>query len=297
MIECVNIGKNYENVEALKNINFNISPGSTLGIIGQNGAGKTTLFKIILDLIKADKGKIIWRQNIDIQNQIGYLPEERGLNVKRSVENQIKFLAKLKGMASDEIDKKIDYWLEKFQVEVDRREKIEALSKGNKQKIQIICSIIHRPKLLVLDEPYSGLDPVNAKILSDGISELSKEGTSIIFSSHNMSNVENVCEKIIMLKNGEIVLNGFINEIRENYGDNIVYIENLPEIKQEINRLNLIESIEEQKNNILKIILKDSKAGKEIFKIVCSLGYIKLFKQTSPTLDEIFRLKVSENVG
>ncbi|WP_282919572.1 ABC transporter ATP-binding protein [Ignavigranum ruoffiae] len=296
MIECINLEKNYGKNKALNNINFKMPVGSTLGVIGQNGAGKTTLFKIILRLIEADKGKVVWKKGIDVQNQVGYLPEERGLNIKRTIEDQIRFLAKLKAMPIHKIDQQIDYWLEKFEVQVNRKDKIESLSKGNKQKIQIICSIIHRPKLLILDEPYSGLDPVNAKILSDGIAELSQEGTTIIFSSHNMTNIENVCENIIMLKAGEVVLNGSINEIQEIYGDNIVYIDNSPVIKQKIHQIKLIESIEEQKNNILKITLKDSKIGKEIFDIVCSQGYVKLFKQTSPTLDEIFRQKVSEHV-
>lgn len=295
MLQLKNLNKYYNNQKVLNNISFNLKNNQTLGVIGQNGAGKTTIFRLLLNFIEPDNGSIIWHQNnIDLHNQVGYLPEERGLTLNRTIEEQILYLGKLKNMSTNDILSEMEYWFDKFEVTANKKQKIESLSKGNQQKIQLICSIIHRPKLLILDEPYSGLDPVNSSLLSNGINELKNNGTTIIFSSHNIDNVESTCDELIMINKGNIVLNGAIDDIQKSFGSTNVFIENTKYNKDEISKLPGVLTIKEKKNNILKLHVSKPEIGKEIFKIVTKKGYTSLFKQSPPTLEEIFKMKVSE---
>ncbi|SEI86938.1 AAA domain-containing protein, putative AbiEii toxin, Type IV TA system [Alkalibacterium gilvum] len=199
-------------------------------------------------------------------------------------------------MKNDSIIKETNYWFDKFEVTVSKKQKIKSLSKGNQQKIQLICSLIHKPSFLILDEPFSGLDPINFELLINGILELKKSGTTIIFSSHNMVNVEQVCDELIMLKKGSIVLKGDIESVRESFGRTNIFLESSLDDKI-FNHLDEILSIEKYKSNIRKITVSNPDVGKEIFDIVSKEGYISMFSQQPPSLEEIFKFKVGETVG
>ena len=292
MLEAVNLTKYYDNQIVLDQLNLKLNKGETLGIIGQNGAGKTTAFRIILDFIQPDSGKIIWNKSYkEVLNNIGYLPEERGLDLKRSIEEQIIFFGKLKGMSTSQIITQMNYWFQEFQVTAFGKQKIGSLSKGNRQKVQLICSIIHNPDFLILDEPYSGLDPVNASLLSNGIDQLKKLGTTIIFSSHNMNNVEDVSDKLIMLKEGKTVLNGTVDQIKNQFGKTNILIENNEKNKSIFKNDSRILSIQENIDNTLELKISDENTGREIFDIVTEDGFTSTFKQTFPSLEEIFKIK------
>ena len=228
MLEVKNLRKTFGNLTAVEDVSFTIRPGEIMGLIGQNGAGKTTTFRIILDLLTADEGEVLWenkRLSKKIFNKIGYLPEERGLYPKVSIENQILYFAQLRGKKKSEISPLIDDWLKKFDVKGKKTDKVKTLSKGNQQKVQLICTLIHEPELIILDEPFSGLDPVNAELLEEGIREAQSKGARIIFSSHNMNNVEELCDSLIMLKNGRQVLHGAVRDIREQFGRTKLFLE------------------------------------------------------------------------
>lgn len=293
MLKISNITKLFGGHTALSDVNFDLESGKTLGIIGQNGAGKTTIFRLILGFADPDRGEIKWtyKKNGDFFDTVGYLPEERGLNLKRTIDEQLQFFGALKGMTSAEVNEGMDYWFNKFNVTATKKQKIGSLSKGNKQKIQLICSIIHHPDFLILDEPYSGLDPVNASLLSDGISKLKEDGTTIIFSSHNMDNVEHISDNLVMLNKGEVVLNGSISEIKNSFGNTNILVENKPGLKVLLAKNPDVLSLSEKKDNTLKIRISHEKAGKDIFSLATADGYTNHFSQSPPTLEEIFKIK------
>lgn len=197
MLEVSNLRKSFGETVAVDGLSFTIEPGEIMGLIGQNGAGKTTTFRLILNLLVANAGQTLWNgESIGegLLDNIGYLPEERGLDEKLTVEQQLLYLGQLNGMTKREVTESIDTWMERFQVKGDRKDKISSLSKGNQQKVQLIATLMHEPDLIILDEPFSGLDPVNAELLEDGIRHAAKRGASIIFlviiwpmSSHSVS--------------------------------------------------------------------------------------------------------------
>ncbi|KMO61996.1 sodium ABC transporter ATP-binding protein, partial [Lacticaseibacillus rhamnosus] len=221
MLEVKDLVKTFGTMTAVDHVSFTVKPGEIMGLIGQNGAGKTTTFRMILNFLTPDAGTISWNgqpltaKDYDI---IGYLPEERGLYPKMRVQDQIVYFARLRGMKTAEIKARIPEWLERFQVKGRATDKIKDLSKGNQQKVQVIATMIHMPKLVILDEPFSGLDPVNASLLMAGIEMLKDNGAAIIYSSHDMANVEAISDHLVMLKQGRMVLNGAVNAIRESFG-------------------------------------------------------------------------------
>ena len=199
-LEISDVTKVFGNNKAVDSININVPSGSMYGFLGGNGAGKTTTFRMILQLLTPTSGSILYKGKkigYDMTNSIGYLPEERGLHPKLTVKEQVLYLAELKGMSRKEADQALDYWLERFKVTENKTKKIEKLSKGNQQKIQLIASIIHNPELIILDEPFSGLDPINVELLKDAVKDLNKNGSTIIFSTHRMEHVEELCENYI----------------------------------------------------------------------------------------------------
>ncbi|KAF1303452.1 MULTISPECIES: ABC transporter ATP-binding protein [Enterococcus] len=293
MLEVKHLVKTFGEYTAVDDLSFSIQDGQIMGLIGQNGAGKTTTFRLILDFLKADRGEVLWNgQPLSAKeyNIIGYLPEERGLYPKVSIQEQLIYFARLRGKTKQEIEPKIDEWMEKFQVKGKKTDKVKSLSKGNQQKVQLIATLIHEPKLVILDEPFSGLDPVNAELLKNGIIELKEKGSCVIFSSHNMDNVEKICDHLIMLKDGRTVLNGKVHEIRESFGRTKVFLESgltLEDVQQ-------VEGVYEAKtreDGSLEITLTDPDAGKEIFVRATQNGYIPMFNQQPPTLEEIFKWK------
>ena len=204
-----NIFKSFDDFSAIKDLTLSIKKGQMVGFVGKNGAGKTTIFRMIMGLINPTSGTITYgkdENNVEFYDRVGYLPEERGLHSKYSVEKELRYLACLKGMSSTEYNKEIDFWLNEFQMTNLRKNKIDSLSKGNQQKIQLISSIIHRPELLILDEPFSGLDPIGVNLLKNVVQDLNSKGTTIIFSSHRMEHVEELCSEVYMIDKGEILI-------------------------------------------------------------------------------------------
>ena len=293
MLELQNLKKTFGSLTAVDEVSFKIQDGEIMGIIGQNGAGKTTVFRLILNFLTADKGTVLWnghplkKTDYDI---IGYLPEERGLYPKVTIEDQIIYFARLRGKTKKEIKPLIDNWMKKFDVKGKKTDKVKSLSKGNQQKVQLICTLIHQPKLVILDEPFSGLDPVNASLLEEGIKELKQQGACVIFSSHDMNNVEEICDSLIMLRNGKVVLEGQVHDIREKFGRTKVFLETTLSDETLLQQPGVI-NLKKTKDGLTLLDLSDPKHGKELFETVTRDGYIPTFSQQPPTLEEIFRMK------
>lgn len=236
MLNVTNLTKHFGQTTAVRNVSLSVRPGEILGLIGQNGAGKTTTFRMLLNLLQPDSGSVTWQDRPLTQfsrEMIGYLPEERGLYPKMTVADQISFFAELHGMKRAEAMANLDQWLDQFQVKGKPSDLIKDLSKGNQQKIQLIAAMIHMPKFIILDEPFSGLDPVNASLLEAGIRRLRDAGSAIIYSSHDMGNVETISDQLVMLKNGEVVLSGKLDAIREQFGQTRLHIQS-PLTQQEL---------------------------------------------------------------
>lgn len=296
MLEVKNLRKTFDDYCAVDNLTFTVKPGTIMGLIGQNGAGKTTTFRLILDFLKADRGEVFWDGRPIGKNEydiIGYLPEERGLYPKVTIEDQLLYFAQLRGKTKKEIEPKIDEWMERFQVKGKKTDKVKTLSKGNQQKVQLIATLIHEPKLIILDEPFSGLDPVNAELLKEGILSLKNSGSCVIFSSHNMDHVEKICDHLIMLNNGQTVLNGVVHEIRQSFGRTKVFLESNLTL-DEIQAIAGVEQIKVHEDQSFEITLNDPEAGKVLFTAATKDGYIPMFNQQPPTLEEIFKQKVGE---
>lgn len=295
MLQVENLNKSFGSKQVLFDINFQADNGKILGLIGKNGSGKTTLFHSILKFVKY-QGKII----IDGQpfssrdyNSVGYLPEERSLMPKLTVLEQVSFLASLKGMKKDEVKHDLQDWMQKLEVKGQITDKIKSLSKGNQQKIQLIATLIHQPNLIILDEPFSGLDPVNVEIIKEVILQEKKRGATILFSDHDMSNVEELCDDVVMINNGHIVLSGAVNDVRNNFGLTRLFIRtdlNLDNVKN----LPGVEDAILQNNGIYKLWLTDASYGEEIFNTLSHGKYLQTFDQEPPTLDEIFKMKAGE---
>ena len=296
MLEAKNLKKSFGDLTAVNDVSFTIKKGEILGMIGQNGAGKTTTFRLILDFLTADSGEVLWNGKPltkEDYNIIGYLPEERGLYPKVTIEDQLIYFARLRGKTKKEVKPLIDMWMEKFQVKGKKTDKVKALSKGNQQKVQLIATLLHDPKLVILDEPFSGLDPVNAGLLEAGIKELKDRGACVIFSSHNMNNVEEICDHLLMLRDGSAVLKGTVKEIREQFGRTKLFLETTMS-KKELNELPGVKNIQLSKDGVYMIDLEDASYGESIFNKVTQNGYIPTFSQQPPTLEEIFKKKAGE---
>ncbi|UQS86234.1 ABC transporter ATP-binding protein (plasmid) [Nicoliella spurrieriana] len=295
MLKINQLSKRFNNVQALQNVSFNVLPGRILGLIGQNGAGKSTTFHSILNFINYT-GTINWNGQPVTQatfDQIGYLPEERSLMTDLTVQKQITYFARLKGKPTKWTTPRIEQWLQQFEVKGSRKDKIKTLSKGNQQKIQLICTLIHEPQLIILDEPFSGLDPVNADLLKKAILSAKQAGAAIIFSSHNMANVEEICDDLVMLRNGQVVLNGAVQDVRNQFGKNELFV-TTEMTSDELGALPGVKNVFTRGIHQYKLILTDPAAGKELFNLISHGEYIEEFSQQPPSLDEIFREKVGD---
>lgn len=218
MITVENVSKYFNRQTILHDVSFVLNEGEILGLLGPNGAGKTTLMRIINQIISADKGHVTFDGNLIQEKhllEIGYLPEERGLYQSMTVEKQIAYLGRLRGMSSVDVKHQLNYWLDKFDIQAWRKLRIEELSKGMAQKIQFICTVLHAPKVLILDEPFSGFDPLNIELIRQELLEFKKKGHSIIISTHNMNSVEEICDRAVLINKGQKLLEGSIQEIRE----------------------------------------------------------------------------------
>lgn len=297
MLVVEGLTKHFGDVTAVDDVSFRIPNGKILGLIGQNGAGKSTTFRLILDFIDMDDGTVFWdgrKLTEKDYNIIGYLPEERGLYPKVTIEDQLIYFGRLRGKKKKEIVPLIDKWMDKFQVKGKKTDKVKSLSKGNQQKVQLISTLIHEPRLIILDEPFSGLDPVNAELLKQGILDLKEQGSCVIFSSHNMENVEKICDHLVMLRNGEMVLDGTVEEIRESFGRTYLEVET-PLSKEELLVVPGVLDVKTVRDNYYHIKLATSEDGKRVFEEVMKVSdYVPVFNQQPPTLEDIFKMKVGE---
>lgn len=297
MLEVSNLRKSFGETVAVDGLSFTIEPGEIMGLIGQNGAGKTTTFRLILNLLVANAGQTLWNgESIGegLLDNIGYLPEERGLDEKLTVEQQLLYLGQLNGMTKRKVTESIDTWMERFQVKGDRKDKISSLSKGNQQKVQLIATLMHEPDLIILDEPFSGLDPVNAELLEDGIRHAAKRGASIIFSSHNMANVESLCQSVVMLKNGRQVLGGTIDEVKSLFDRLKIYLE-APIATAELEAISGVQSVEQLDARHRLIHIEQEAVGRDVFEAAHQSGTVYQFSQQAPTLEEIFKERAVES--
>lgn len=289
MLKVENVTKKYGELTAVDNLSFEVKNGEIFGLLGLNGAGKTTTFRMILGLLDDYDGKITIdgkKIDYDITDKIGFLTEERSLLTKLTVKEQLVYYGVLKSITLEELDKKIDYWLEKFDVLEYKNKKIKELSKGNQQKIQFISSIINEPKLLILDEPFSGLDPINVELFKKVILDLKKKGTSIIFSSHRMEHVELFCEKLVVLVKGKSVINGYLSDIKRDYKKKNIFVVgdiDIDIVKKQKGVRNIDKVFDEYVISIDSDEYIDS-----IFKCISKFDNIRKFSVEDPSLNEIF---------
>ena len=293
MLKVEHVTKYYGEHLAVKDLSFTVKEGEIFGLLGVNGAGKTTTFRMITGLLDKTEGQITFNDkkvDYNITDQIGFLTEERSLLTKLTILEQAKFYGGLKGLTEKEIEERLDYLLERLKISEYKTRKIKELSKGNQQKVQFIMAIINKPKLLILDEPFSGLDPINIELFKDLILELKKEGTSIIFSSHRMDHVEYFCESLVILVKGQTVLSGNLKEIKESYRKKNIRIEgNINE--EELLKIKGVIKIDKSSSEYI-INIEDQKVIEEVFKYITKCKNITKFVVEEPTLNEIFIEKV-----
>ena len=290
-----NVSKTFVGKKAVDGISFSLNKPGVFGLLGTNGAGKTTTIRMLLGIIKKDNGEITWNgKKVDRKSvNFGYLPEERGVYPKVKIYDQLMYFAELKGMKKQEADAAIKDWAKKLKVEEYMQMPAEKLSKGNQQKIQFMTAVIHNPELVVLDEPFSGLDPVNTELLKNIIIDLVKEGRYVIMSAHQMSTIEEFCSDILILNKGKTVLQGNLREIKDQYPANRVQIETNESITENIAKLGL--EIENEKNNEYTIkIDNEEQAHNLLNELVKDRKTINKFEITKPTLNDIFIEKVGE---
>lgn len=293
VLELNEVTKRFGSFTAVDHLTLKIPEREIFGFLGANGAGKTTTFRMILGLLNPSTGSVTWDGkpvNYSISSLIGYLPEERGLYPKLKVNEQMVYLAKLRGMQKKEVLKELDYWLERFKVPEYAGKKVEELSKGNQQKIQFIAAVIHKPKLLILDEPFSGLDPLNVELLKDAVLELKENGTTILFSSHRMEHVEEMCEHLCILHKGKPVVQGALKDIKRAYGrKNLVIHADFA-----LDELLQFPGVAQGKKTAEGIYLqiKEEAVAQRIMKSIVDKGFISKFELEEPSLNDIFIEKV-----
>lgn len=294
-LKLENVKKSYGDKTVVDNISLEIDKPGVFGLLGTNGAGKTTTIRMILGIIKKDFGEITWNgKTVERKNvNFGYLPEERGIYPKTKIYEQLLYFARLKGMDNKEADISIKKWTEKLKVSEYLNMTAEKLSKGNQQKIQFISAILHEPELIVLDEPFSGLDPVNAELLKNVILDLVSEGKYIIMSSHQMTSIEEFCTDLLILNRGKTVLKGNLKEIKEGYPANRISLSTKENVDKYINELNL--EIYNSKDNDYEIKIQNEEQGYKLFDILAKNNIKVLkFEIKKPSLNDIFIEKVEE---
>ena len=294
-LKVTNVTKSFLDKKAVNNISFTIDSPGVFGLLGTNGAGKTTTIRMMLGIIKKDSGEITWNgKNVTRKNvNFGYLPEERGIYPKAKVIDQLVYFGKLKGIKKEEAIEKVKYWAKKLEVEQYLEMPAEKLSKGNQQKVQFIIAVMHDPELIILDEPFSGLDPVNAQILKDVILELVKNGKYIVMSSHQMTQIEEFCTDVVILNKGVTVLKGNLKEIKNSYPCNKLEISTKENINNYIESVGL--NVNFSKDNEYIIDISGEEKANDLLKSL-TLNNVKIMKYElkRPSLQDIFIEKVGE---
>lgn len=296
MLYINEVHKSFGEVKAVNGVSLEINPGEIYGLLGANGAGKTTMFRMILNIIKPDSGVIQYNnQTMSIENSylFGYLPEERSLYQREKVADQLVYFAKLKGLTSKEANIKLDYWLEKFEVTEYKHRKVKELSKGNQQKIAFIAALIHDPEIIILDEPFTGLDPMNTKIFKTLIQEIASNGKTIIFSSHQMDVIEELCDRLAIMKKGKIILEGKLHDIKEKYKKKNVFIQGEDISQDDFTHIKGVVSVTNQRNDLV-VSIEDKSVIESLLQVIKNKKVITKFVQEEPSLDEIFISKMGE---
>ena len=296
MLKVENVTKYYGDILAVDDLSFSVSPGEIFGLLGVNGAGKTTTFRMIMGLLDMTKGNITLNDKVidyNVTDTIGFLTEERSLLTKLTVKEQAIYYGVLKGMKESAVLERLDILLEQFGVPEYKDRKIKELSKGNQQKIQFITAIINEPKLLILDEPFTGLDPINVELFMEVIKEYKEKGSMIIFSSHRMEHVELFCEKLVILVNGKSVLAGNLKDIKKQYRKKNIHIIGDVDIN-ELQNIQGVVSVEANESEYVVKIENDEYIN-DIFAYVSKCSNITKFNVEEPTLNEIFVSKVGES--
>lgn len=294
-LEVKNIFKNFSDKEVLKGISFSAESGEAFGLLGRNGAGKTTSIRILMDVFPSDSGEIlIDGKPIDHSKiRIGYLPEERGLYPKKKIVDQLVYFAMLNGLSKHDALKSVDNWLNRLQMIEYKNKRLDTLSKGNQQKIQLVTALAHNPQIIILDEPFSGLDPVNAMTLKEVVKEEISRGKIVIFSSHQMNYIEEFCDKIAIINNGKIAIQGSIREIKRNYTRNRLVIST--EYPQKIIS-HFGSRCMADKNGELTIKLKSAEDKNKTMKEIIDNFDVDEIKVFEPSLNDIF-VKYTNNGG
>ncbi|MGB7534043.1 MAG: ATP-binding cassette domain-containing protein [Halobacteriota archaeon] len=283
ILDVKNLTKSFDAKIVLNDLSFDLEKGEIFGLLGPNGAGKTTMIRIILDIIRADHGEIkIFGEEFDesLKERIGYLPEERGLYQKITVLECLRYFAELKSVKKSE--DKIDFWLDKVGLRDYKKKKIEGLSKGMQQKIQLVAAFIHNPELLILDEPFSGLDPINTKLAKDILLDLKREGKTIILSTHQMDQVERTCDRILMINRGKRVLYGSLDEIKSHYKESLVV-----EYEGDLRRVEGVKKIDDY-GKYAELSLEEDTNQQEVLKRLIEIVGVRRFEMKAPSLNEIF---------
>ncbi len=300
-LDIRNVEKKFINQYALQNVSLTVPENKIYGLLGPNGAGKTTLIRIINRITGPDKGEVLFKgQKIKMEDvfRIGYLPEERGLYKKMKVGEQALYLAQLKGMTRYDAIKKLKYWFEKFEIQPWWEKKVEELSKGMQQKMQFVTTVVHEPELLIFDEPFSGFDPINTNLLKKEVLDLKKKGSTIIFSTHNMGSVEELCDNITLINNAQNLLEGSIDEIRNKYKSNIYEIEFNGDPEKLESSLNsnyeIIKKTKVNGNHAVHIKLHHQTSDNELLSLILPVVEVISFKETIPSMNDIFINVVNE---
>jgi ABC-2 type transport system ATP-binding protein len=295
-----NIVKRYSNHLALDRVSINVTEGTIFGLLGPNGAGKTTLLRIINQITAPDEGELFYEgrkfSSADIAS-IGYLPEERGLYKKMKVGEQALYLARLKGLSRHDAMEKLKYWFGKFEIQAWWNKKVEELSKGMQQKVQFVTTILHEPRLLIFDEPFSGFDPINANLLKNEILELKKKGSTIIFSTHDMGSVEELCDNISLINKSKTILDGDVHDIKMNHRSNTFEVGFRGDPEKLAAALNgncrIVGQYNDRTGHFIKITAAEKLSGNDILALVLPVAGIISFNEVIPTMNEIF-IKVVE---
>ncbi|WP_019414337.1 ABC transporter ATP-binding protein [Paenisporosarcina sp. TG20] len=294
-LKIEHVTRRFGDFTAVKDLSMIVEQGSMYGFLGANGAGKTTTFRMILGLLDATEGSITWNgKPITYANRshIGYLPEERGLYPKMNVEDQLVYLGQLRGMKKTGAKNAVNQWLEKFEVKHYAQKKVEELSKGNQQKIQLIASLVHKPSLIILDEPFSGLDPVNVEMLKKAILDIQKEGATIVFSSHRMDHVEELCDQLCIMHHGEAIVSGSLREVKRGFGRQNVRLK----ADFDLTFLGELEGVNSFQPSIEGGLfqISDERIAHELLRTALTRGDIRYFAIEEPSLQDIFIEKVGK---